>query len=85
MKSTLKVHNTCVIILLIKLCINDVQGKELNFQVCNNYMKVIDNIQQPSLLAIQSHSDSTLTDGRLEGLELMHTLDNIQQPANTVL
>ena len=42
-------------------------------------MNVIDNIQQPSLLAVQSHSD-----GRLEGLELMHTLDNIQQPANTL-
>ena len=48
-------------------------------------MKVIDNIQPPSLLAVQSHSDSQLlTDGRLEGLELMHTLDNIQQPANTL-
>ena len=44
-------------------------------------MKVIDNIQQPSLLAVQSHSDSQL-DGRLEGLELMHTLD--KQPANTL-
>ena len=50
-ESTLKVHNPRVIILLI--CINDVQGKELSFQMCNNYMKVIDNIQQPSLLAIQ--------------------------------
>ena len=46
-------------------------------------MKVIGNIQQPSLLAVQSHSDSQL-DGRLEGLELIHTLDNIQQPANTL-
>ena len=33
MKSTLKVHNPRVIILLI--CINDVEGKELSFQVCN--------------------------------------------------
>ena len=44
-------------------------------------MKVIDNIQQPSLLAVQSHSQ---LDGRLEGLELMHTLDNIQELANTL-
>ena len=58
MKSTLKVHNPRVIILLI--CINDVQEKELSFQVCNIIMKVIDNIQQPSLLAVQSHSDSQL-------------------------
>ena len=57
MKSTLEVHNPRIIILLI--CINDVQGKELSFQVCN-IMKVIDNIQQPSLLAVQSHSDSQL-------------------------
>ena len=35
MKSTLKVHNPRVIILLIHVCINDVQGKELSFQVCN--------------------------------------------------
>ena len=33
MKSTLKVHNPRVLILLI--CINDVQEKELSFQVCN--------------------------------------------------
>ena len=33
MKSTLKVHNPRVIILFI--CINDVQGKELSFQLCN--------------------------------------------------
>ena len=58
MKSTLKVHNPRVTILLIR--INDVQGKELSFQVCNIIMKVIDNIQQPSLLAVQSHSDSQL-------------------------
>ena len=38
-------------------------------------MHTLENIQQPSLLAVQSHSDSTLTDGRLEGLELIHTLD----------
>ena len=40
-------------------------------------MHTIENIQQPSLLAVQSHSDSQLNliDGRLEGLELMHTLD----------
>ena len=56
MKSTLKVHNPRVIILLI--CINDVQGKELSFKC------VI-----------------LLTDGCLEGLKLMHTLENIQQPS----
>ena len=39
-------------------------------------MHTLENIQQPSLLAVQSHSDSQLlTDDRLEGLELMHTLD----------
>ena len=39
-------------------------------------MHTLENIQQPSLLAVQSHSlFTTLTDGRLEGLELMHTLD----------
>ena len=37
-------------------------------------MHTLENIQQHSLLAVQSHS-TTLTDGRLEGLELMHTLD----------
>ena len=31
MKSTLKVHNPRVIIILLLICINDVQGKELSF------------------------------------------------------
>ena len=51
MKSTLKVHNPRVIILLI--CISDVQ-------CIINIMSVIDNIHQPSLLVVQSHSDSQL-------------------------
>ena len=68
MKSTLKVHNPRVIVLLI--CITDgcLEGLKL--------MHTLENIEQPSLLAVQSHSDSQLlTDGRLEGLELMHTLN----------
>ena len=32
-------------------------------------------------IAVQSHLITNLTDGCLEGLKLMHTLENIQQPS----
>ena len=71
MKSTLKVHNLRVIILLI--CINDVQ-------VCNNYYKgyrlnVVAYLSENS--CTEPFRFANLTDGCLEGLKLMHTLENI--------
>ena len=51
MKSTLKVHNPRVVILLI--CINDVQGV-FKCVIYEGYS------QQPSLLAVQNHSDSLM-------------------------
>ena len=59
MKSILKVHNPRLIILLICITIDSggitdgcLEGLKL--------MHTLENIQQPSLLAVQSHSDSQL-------------------------
>ena len=57
MKSTLKVHSPSIIILLI--CINDVQGKEPSFLSVKYYegyrLKVV-----AYLIAVQRHSDSQI-------------------------